>query len=108
MQKHFIDITELTNFKDILEKSASLADKKNDEIVILVDQTDFKMNNALVLQVLYSILGEGILNYYATSDKPRNDFDYNSVDILDYNMLANELTKLTGIKFSSQKKELVN
>lgn len=106
MQKHYIDITELTNIKDIFEKSASFADKKNDEIVILVDEVEFIENN--LIQVLYPIIGEGILNYYVPIINPRNEFDYNTVNIFNYNTLAIELTKLTGIKFSAQKKELVN
>jgi hypothetical protein len=111
MQKHYIDITELTNIKDIFEKSASFADKKNDEIVILVDQAEFRNNN--LIQILYPIIGEGILNYHGSSKKPRIEFDYNISffgfdGMFNYNGLASQLTKLTGIKFSAQVKELVN
>jgi hypothetical protein len=104
MQKHYIDISKVTNFKDLWHAGWLFADKKNDEIVILVDEADFNANNPVVLRVLYALFGEGILNSDTSGTKPRRDFDLNAVDILDYNGLATELTKLTGIKFSARPK----
>jgi len=104
MQKHYIDISKVTNFKDLWHAGWLFADKKNDEIVILVDEVDFLANNLLVLKVLYALFGEGILNSDTSGTKPRHNFDYSEVEILDYNGLTTELTKLTGIKFSARPK----
>jgi hypothetical protein len=100
MQKHYIDISKESNIKDLYNAASLFADKKNDEIVILVDEADYLDSNLSVLKGLYTILGEGMLNYDISGNKPKQNFDNNAVAIFDYNVLALELSKLTGVKFS--------
>ncbi len=100
MQKHYIDISKESYFKDLYHAASLFADKKSDEIVIMVDEADYLDCNLSVLKGLYTILGEGMLNSDTSGNKPKQNFDNNAVAILDYNVLALELSKLTGIKFS--------
>ena len=104
MQKHYIDTSKVTNHKDLWHSGWLFADKKKDEIVLLVDEADFHANYPLVLKGLYSLIGDGVLNSDTSGTKPRHDFDDNAVDIFDYNVLTTELTKLTRIKFSARPK----
>ena len=77
---------------------------KKDEIIILVSPSDYHANNPLTLHILYILFVKGILYTDTANEGDTVDFQNDDLSILDYNGLATELTKTTGIKFSVEVK----
>lgn len=104
MEKHYIDISKVNNYKDLYHAGWLFKDMKKDEIIILVSPSDYHANNPLTLHLLYILFVKGIL--YSDTANEGDIVDFTNKDLLihDYNDLASELTKATGIKFSAQAK----
>lgn len=100
MEKHNLNLNEVTNIKTLWHAAWLFADKKNTEIILQVDKKNPLTNNLVVLKAQFMILSEGILNSSTDDTKKKHNIDYTVFHIKDCHSLASELTKLTGFKFS--------
>jgi uncharacterized protein (DUF2225 family) len=100
MEKHYLNLSEVTNIKTLWHAAWLFSDKKNTEIALQVDYENPLTNNRSVLKAQFVILCEGILNSKTDESKERHQIDYDSIIINDIHSLANELSKRTGFKFS--------
>jgi hypothetical protein len=100
MEKQYLNITKIPNIETLYNAGWLFTDnKKNVEIVLQVDPEQFATNNPLLIKVLYTTLCEGILNSNVKDGAPRHEIDY-SGNIKNYEMLAKELSKTTGFRFT--------
>jgi len=100
MEKQYININDVTNIETLWHSVWLSADNKSTEIILQVDEKNPLTHNPFVLKAQLMILSEGILNSNTEATKKRREVDYSSIIISDCYSLANELTKITGFKFS--------
>lgn len=99
MEKHHLNLSEVTNIKTLWHAAWLFSDKKNTEIILHVDNQNPLTNNPGVLKAQFMILCEGILNSNTNDTKERHEIDYDAVTINDIGTLATELSTRTGFKF---------
>jgi hypothetical protein len=100
MEKQYINLNDVTNFKTLWHAAWLASDNKTTEVVLVVDRQKTMTDNPVVLKAQFVILSEGILNSSTDEAKKRREIDYSEYDIKDCYHLASELTKLTGYKIS--------
>ncbi len=99
MEKHHLNLSEVTNIETLWHAAWLFSDKKNTEIVLHADYSNPLTNNPGVLKAQFMILCEGIVNSNTDGTKERLEIDYDVVTINDMATLATELSRRTGFKF---------
>ena len=99
MEKHHLNLSEVTNIKTLWHAAWLFSDKRNTEIILHIDSENPLTTNPGVLKAQFMILCEGILNSSTDGAKERHEIDYDSVTIKDVASLAIELSEKTGFRF---------
>ncbi|HMX00860.1 MAG TPA: hypothetical protein PKL56_15940 [Cyclobacteriaceae bacterium] len=99
MEKHHLNLSEITNIKTLWHAAWLFSDKRNTEIILRIDYQNPLTRNSGILKAQFMILCEGILNSSIDASKERHEIDYSTVEIKDVETLASELSRWTGFKF---------
>jgi hypothetical protein len=95
MDKYRLNINKAKgDIKTLYHAAWLFSEKKHSEIILEVDDLN-KLPALLKIELM--ILSEGIIN--SDESKPRREIDFESITVNDYNSLAFELSKITGLKF---------
>lgn len=98
MEQFRLNIDKVTNIETLFNAGWLFADKRSDEIILESETSDI---HPAILKALLIILCEGILNSNAKSKEERKEVNFDEIKIPDFKTLAKELTRVTGIRFST-------
>lgn len=99
MEKYRINIDKVINIEELYNAGWLFQGIKQNEIILETSNLEF---NSVRLKATFIILCEGILNSNRKGpDDLKHEIDYDQFEFDDLKSLAEELTKVTGIHFSS-------